>query len=316
MAPSPRLPPRSTTIIISAPRAFFSFPFPALALAFPLPYCELVKARTYAHTHTQNTDPLFSLCFLFFCLLLPSALRSTTYSYLLLLLTSSTPPTLPLPGTYIHSSPSSKREERTVVCKFPNVWMVAGVVSLVRWSLVTNVNGTFRSRRCRVFLLKIIAHTAHCTTVATTLPSYLLPTRLVSSSPSHLHHLHYHHYHSPLTRSLEHLLTRPRRRSKPELWLDTTSDSPLVLQRHLADHGFDHSLGPFSRTSTSPHHQLEATSTTTTLHHRLTAPRISLLSSLSCCNNNLPPPKTTPSCRIRVISKLFPIRGKSLASAT
>lgn len=157
----------------------------------------------------------------------------------------------------------------------------------------------------------------HCTTVATTLPSYLLPTRLVSSSPSHLHHLHYHHHHhSPLTRSLEHLLTRPRRRSKPELWLDTTSDSPLVLQRHLADHGFDHSLGPFSRTSTSPHHQLEATSTTTTLHHRLTAPRISLLSSLSCCNNNLPPPKTTPSCRIRVISKLFPIRGKSLASAT
>lgn len=47
-----------------------------------------------------------------------------------------------------------------MVCKFPNVWMVAGVVSLVRWSLVTNVNGTFRSRRCRVFLLKIIAHTA------------------------------------------------------------------------------------------------------------------------------------------------------------
>lgn len=85
MAPSPRLPPRSTTIIISAPRAFFSFPFPALALAFPLPYCELVKARTYAHTHTQNTDPLFSLCFLFFCLLLPSALRSSTTptSYLL-----------------------------------------------------------------------------------------------------------------------------------------------------------------------------------------------------------------------------------------
>lgn len=206
-----------------------------------------------------------------------------------------------------------------MVCKFPNVWMVAVVVSLVRWSLVTNVNGSFRSRRCRVFLLKIIAHTAHCTTVATTLPSYLLPTRLVSSSssPSHLHHLHYHHhYHSPLTRSLEHLLTRPRRLSKPAFWLDTTSDSPLVLQRHLADHGFDHSLGPFSRTSTSPHHQLEATSTTIPLHHRLTAPRISLLSSLSCCNNNLPPPKTTPSCRIRVISKLFPIRGKSLASAT
>lgn len=172
MAPSPRLPPRSTTIIISAPRAFFlSFPFPALALAFPPPYSELVRhART--HTHTQNTDPLFSLCFLFFCLLLPpSALRSTTYSYLLLLLTSSTPSTLPLPSTYIYSSPCSKREERTVVCKFPNVWMVAGVVSLVRWSLVTNVNGTFRSRRCRVFLLKIIAHTAHCTTVATTLPS-------------------------------------------------------------------------------------------------------------------------------------------------
>lgn len=210
-----------------------------------------------------------------------------------------------------------------MVCKFPNVWMVAGVVSLVRWSLVTNVNGSFRSRRCRVFLLKIIAHTAHCTPVATTLryppTSYrpdLFPLRLptcttfttttTTTPPSH----------SPLTRSLEHLLTRTRRLSKPELWLDTTSDSPLVLQRHLADHGFDHSLGPFSRTSTSPHHQLEATSTTTTLHHRLTAPRISLLSSLSCCNNNLPPPKTTPSCRIRVISKLFPIRGKSLASAT
>lgn len=200
-----------------------------------------------------------------------------------------------------------------MVCKFPNVWKVAVVVSLVigyqrEWNLPLSPLPSLPAENNRT----------HCTTVATTLPSYLLPTRLVSSSPSHLHHLHHHHhhYHSPLTRSLEHLLTRPRRLSKPELWLDTTSDSPLVLQRHLADHGFDHSLGPFSRTSTSPHHQLKATSTTTPLHHRLTAPRISLLSSLSCCNNNLPPPKTTPSCRIRVISKLFPIRGKSLASAT
>lgn len=195
--------------------------------------------------------------------------------------------------------------------------MVAGVVSLVRWSLVTNVNGSFRSHRCRVFLLKIIAHTALLLRLPyppTSCRPDLFPLRLptcttfttttTTTSPS------------PLTRSLEHLLTRPRRLSKPEFWLDTTSDSPLVLQRHLADHGFDHSLGPFSRTSTSPHHQLKATSTTTPLHHRLTAPRISLLSSLSCCNNNLPPPKTTPSCRIRVISKLFPIRGKSLASAT
>lgn len=126
MAPPPRLPPRSTTIIISAPRAFFflSFPFPHSHSRSHY-HIELVRhARTHTHTHTQNTDPLFSLCFLFFCLLLPSALRSSTTPTYLRLLISSTPPTLPLP-TYIYSSPSSKREARTVVCKFPNVWMVA-----------------------------------------------------------------------------------------------------------------------------------------------------------------------------------------------
>lgn len=196
MAPSPRLPPRSTTIIISAPRAFFflSFPFPH-SHSRSHHHIELVRyARTHTHTLKiliPSSPSVFSFSAYYYHL----HFALLHYSNLLLLLTSSTPPTLPLPGTYIHSSPCSKREARTVVCKFPNVWMVAGVGSLVRWSLVTNVNGSFRSRRCRVFLLKIIAHTAHCTTVATTLPSYLLPTRLVSSSPSHLHHLHYHHHH-------------------------------------------------------------------------------------------------------------------------